>query len=245
MGLGALIIPFGLWIRSRLPETLRTSRAAAHDARKVSEPILPHLRIIVLGLLALTSFTISGYTANYMTTYALSSLHMSGAIAFGATIVTGAFGMLVDASGGWLSDRFGRKPVMLIPLSLLVIVILPAYWLIDRYRTMEVLYGATALLSILAALGAAPVFTLITEQLPMRLRSGVIAIVYAFAISIFGGSTQFMETWLIQASGSPMAPAFYWLGAALLGVLAIALMVESAPVKIERAATAQPEFETS
>jgi len=170
---------------------------------------------------------------------------MSGAIAFGATIVTGAFGMLVDASGGWLSDRFGRKPVMLIPLSLLVIVILPAYWLIRRLRTMEVLYGATALLSILAALGAAPVFTLITEQLPMRLRSGVIAIVYAFAISIFGGSTQFMETWLIQASGSPMAPAFYWLGAALLGVLAIALMVESAPVKIERAATAQPEFETS
>jgi MHS family citrate/tricarballylate:H+ symporter-like MFS transporter len=244
MGLGALIIPFGLWIRSRLPETLRASQSAARDAHKVREPVVPHLRVIVLGLLALTSFTISGYTANYMTTYALSSLHMTSAIAFGATIVTGAFSMVVDASSGWLSDRFGRKPVMLIPLSLLVIVILPAYWLIDRYRTMEVLYGATALLSILAALGAAPVFTLITEQLPMRLRSGVIAIVYAFAISIFGGSTQFMETWLIQMSGSPMAPAFYWLGAALLGVLAIALMVESAPVKMNRVESAQSEFET-
>jgi MFS transporter, MHS family, citrate/tricarballylate:H+ symporter len=235
LGLGALVIPFGLWMRSRLPETLRVPKRSDKRAHETRQPIAPYLRIIVLGLLALTSLTIAGYTVNYMTTYALSSLHMSSAVAFGATIVTGAFSATMDACSGWLSDRFGRKPVMLIPMSVLLILILPAYWVMDHYRSIEVLYAASAVLSMLAGFSSAPIFTTITEQLPMRLRSGVIAIIYAFAISIFGGSTQFMETWLIQLSRSPMAPAFYWFGATLLGLLAVALMAESAPIKLQNA----------
>ncbi len=234
LGLGASIIPFGLWIRTHLPETLQVSKTTV-DAHESKASVAPHLRLIVLGLLALTSLTITGYTVNYMTTYALSSLHMSSAIAFGAIIVTGTFGMLMDACSGWMSDRFGRKPVMLLPMCVLLILILPAYWLMNHFRSIEVLYGASAILSILASFASAPIFTLITEQLPMRLRSGVIGIIYAFAISVFGGSTQFMETWLIQLTGSKMAPGFYWLGAALLGVLAIALMAESAPIKMKQA----------
>jgi MFS family permease len=232
MGLGAAIIPFGLWLRGRLPETLYAGDKGAREGRRVREPIAPHLRIIVCGLVLLIGLTVGGYTNDYMTTYALSSLHLSSAIAFGATIVTGAFSMAVDASGGWLSDRFGRKPAMLIPMVLLLVLILPTFWVIDHFRTMAALYGGTALLSILAGLGGAPIFTLISEQLPMRIRSGTIAILYAFTIAIFGGSTQFAETWLIQVSGSPLAPAFYWIGAAVLSVIAILLVRESAPVKL-------------
>ncbi|MDE2235803.1 MAG: MFS transporter [Gammaproteobacteria bacterium] len=240
LGLGALVIPFGLWMRARLPETLHTPKVAAGDAREPVMSIAPHLRIILLGLLALISLTIAGYTVNYMTTYALSSLHMSSAVAFGATIVTGTFSMSMDAGSGWLSDRFGRKPVMLIPMVVLLLLIIPAYWLMDHYRDMQVLYGASAVLSMLAGFCSAPIFTLITEQLPMRLRSGAIAIIYAFAISVFGGSTQFMETWLIKLSGSPLAPAFYWFGAMLLGILAVSLMAESAPVRLRLAGETQP-----
>lgn len=237
MGLGVVVVPFGLWLRTRLPETMHaTARAAARDvargSRRLRESIRPHLRIIICGMLMLIGLTVGGYSASYMTTYALSSLHLSSAIAFGATIVYGAFSMAVDASGGWLSDRFGRKPAMLVPMLLLLLLILPCYWLIDHFRTAAVLYGGTALLSILGGLGGAPIFTVITEQVPMRIRSGTMAILYAFTIAIFGGTAQFMETWLIQISGSPLAPAFYWIGAVVLSVIAILLIRESAPIKL-------------
>ncbi|MGH8155646.1 MAG: MFS transporter [Rhodanobacteraceae bacterium] len=233
MGLGVVIIPFGLWLRARLPETLHAADRTVPTGRGPRRAIRPHLRIIVCGLLMIVGLTVGGYSNDYMTTYALSSLHMTSAIAFGATIVTGAFSMAVDASGGWLSDRFGRKPAMFVPMLLLLVLILPCYWTIDRYRTAAVLYGGTAVLSILAGLGGAPVFTVITEQVPTRMRSGTIAILYAFTIAIFGGTTQFMETWLIQRTGSPLAPAFYWSGAVIVSLIAIATVRESAPAKLD------------
>lgn len=237
MGLGVVIVPFGLWLRTRLPETMHAGACITQDAgrgfRRLRESIRPHLRVIVCGLLMLVGLTVGGYTASYMTTYALSSLHLSSAIAFGATIVYGAFSMAVDASGGWLSDRFGRKPAMLVPMLLLLLLILPCYWMIDHYRTAGVLYGGTALLSILAGLGGAPIFTVITEQVPMRIRSGTMAILYAFTIALFGGTTQFMETWLIQITASRLAPGFYWMAAVVLSLIAIALLRESAPIKLQ------------
>ncbi len=244
MGLGVVIVPFGLWLRTRLPETMPAASRAARDAerrvRRLGARVRPHLRIIICGLVMLVGLTVGGYTSSYMTTYALSSLHLSSAIAFGATIVYGAFSMTVDASGGWLSDRFGRKPAMAVPMLLLLVAILPCYWLIDHYRTAAMLYGGTAVLSILAGLGGAPIFTLISEQVPMRMRSGTIAILYAFTIAIFGGSTQFMETWLIERSGSALAPAYYWMAAVALSLVAIALVRESAPVKLQASARHGP-----
>ena len=62
------------------------------------------------------------------------------------------------------------------------------------------------------------------------MRAGTMAIVYALAISIFGGSTPFMVTWLIDVSGNPLAPGWYILAAAVLEVGAMSLMRESAPL---------------
>jgi MFS family permease len=195
------------------------------------------MRVILCGLLILTAGTIGNYTVQYMTTYALSSLHLSSTVAFGTVIASGTAGMLMDLTGGWLSDRFGRKPVMLYPLIALVVLILPAFWLINRYPGMATLYPASALLMMLLNLGSISVLIMLSEQLPMRIRCGAVAIVYAFAVSIFGGSTQFMETWLIRVSGSPMAPAWYWFGAAVVGLVAVVLTRESAPRQVRAADT--------
>lgn len=238
MGLGVVIIPFGLWIRSRLPETLggqnnvSTEPAAAHGTGRFDQRIRPHARLILLGLMLIGGLTVGGFTVNYMATYALSDLHLSGAIAYGSVIVTGLFSMAGDVTGGWLSDRFGRKPVTRTPLVLLAILTLPAFWAIDHYHTALVLYGAAGLMTFLFCVGAAPSFTMVTEQLPMHVRSGGFSIIYAFAVSILGGSTQFAETWLIRITGSQLAPAFYWIGATCLSVFAVMLMRESAPLKL-------------
>lgn len=239
MGLGVAVIPFGLWLRRRLPETMVLPASAdmrdqaAAERPRLRARLAPHMRVIVCGLLILTAGTIGNYTVEYMTTYALSSLHLPSTIAFGTVIVSGSAGMLMDAAGGWLSDRFGRKPVMLLPMAALAVLILPSFWLINRYPGMATLYPASALLMMLLNLGSISVLTMLSEQLPMRMRCGAVAIVYAFAISIFGGSTQFMETWLIRVSGSPMAPAWYWFGAALVGLGAILLTRESAPTRLK------------
>jgi MHS family citrate/tricarballylate:H+ symporter-like MFS transporter len=81
----------------------------------------------------------------------------------------------------------------------------------------------------LFALSVTPVIVTITESLPKSLRSGVVATVYAFAISIFGGSTQFVITWLLSVTGDPLAPAYLWFGAALVGLAAMLLVEESSP----------------
>ena len=68
--------------------------------------------------------------------------------------------------------------------------------------------------------------------MPKKIRSGAVATVYAFSISIFGGSTQFVITWLIRASGNPMAPAYYWVAAMTIGVIVMFFLPESAPRKL-------------
>lgn len=82
-----------------------------------------------------------------MTAYALSSLHLSSTIALGTLIASGSADMLMDLPGGWLSDRFGRKPVMLLATLALVALVVPAFWLINRYPGWATLYLASVMLA--------------------------------------------------------------------------------------------------
>lgn len=235
--LGALIVPFGLWLRRSLPETLHAADDAllAPDgtAGDTTRPpgLMRHFGVIVLGLMMLTSGTIGSYTGSYMTTYALTTLHMAQTVAFGVIIVNGGFAVLFEPLSGWLCDRFGRKPVMLIPGVIQLFAVFPAFWLISHYRTTTVFYAAIAVVTILQALSTPPVIVALTEQLPRKVRSGVVAIVYAFAISIFGGSTPIVITALIKQTGDPLMPAYYWTAALVVGLIAMALVKESAPIK--------------
>jgi len=233
MLLGASIVPFGILVRRSLPETLGHA-AAQEPLQALPEPrrnSRPYLAIVVLGLMMLTAGTIGSYTRSYMTTYALDTLHLPATISFTLIIIDGGFAMLSEPLSGWMSDKFGRKPVMIVPGVLLLLVILPCFWLIGHARSTWVLYGAVALMSTLASISSVPVIVTITETLPERIRSGAVATIYAFAISIFGGSTQFMIKLLIDRTGNPLSPAYYWTCAAILGLIAMSLVRESAPVK--------------
>ncbi|MGZ5933954.1 MAG: MFS transporter [Rhizomicrobium sp.] len=237
MLIGALIVPFGLMIRSRLPETLHAADDAAlapdATAGKLSSAgrIRPYLAVIIFGLMMLTAGTIGSYSNSYMTTYALNTLHMPATVAFGVIIVGGAFSVPFELLSGVLSDKFGRKPIMIMFSAMLLVSVLPAFWLISHDRTTLTFYGASAWLITLAARGSTPVIVTPTESLPRSVRSGAVAMVYAFAISIFGGSTQFTITKLLVITGNPLAPAYYWTGAVVIGLVAMILVKESAPVK--------------
>jgi MFS family permease len=232
---GAAIVPFGLMMRRSLPETYH----AAEEGKRERVPLRPFLWIAVLGLMLLASATISTYVRSYMTTYAISTLHMRANVAFAATVVVGLCGAVFDLPAGALSDRIGRKRVMLIPALVLLVLIFPAFHTILHYRSTVALLGAVAVLSTLATISTCPVVIWLAESLPAPIRSGGVAIVYAVAIATFGGTTQYAVTWLIRATGSPLAPAWYWAVSLVAGLIAIVAAHESAPRRLAtRAAVA-------
>ncbi len=232
---GVVIVPFGILIRKSLPETLHAAddAALAPDATTgdVTLPakLKPYLRVLVCGLLLLASGTISNYVLDYMATYSLSTLHMAANISFGVTVVTSLVGVCFDPVGGALSDRFGRKPVMMLPYFVMGLSILPGFWAMSHFRSPAVLYAVMGFISLLLGLASPPVITSLTESLPKPIRSGAVATVYAFAIAIFGGSAQFIVTWLIRTTGSPLAPAWYWTAAVAIGLVVMLFLPESSP----------------
>lgn len=225
--IGAAIIPFGLIVRRDLPETFHRSDGGAREP----VPLRPYISVATIGVMLLGSATIGTYVSTYMTTYAIATLRMPARIAFAPTIVFGLTGVAFDLVSGGLSDRLGRKPVMLIPGALLLALILPAFRVIAHYRNAAALVGAMTVLSILLSLSVIPMITWLTESLPASIRSGGVAVVYAVAIATFGGTTQYIVAWLIGRTGNPLAPAWYWTAAAAVGVVGILAARESAPCK--------------
>ena len=71
-----------------------------------------------------------------------------------------------------------------------------------------------------------------TEGLPRAVRSGALAIIYAFGMSVLGGATQFIVKGLSHLTGSPFAPAGYMMVSLVIGLVATAFMRETAPVKV-------------
>ena len=228
---GAAIVPFGLVLRRQLAETL-PQHAEAASRQPAMTPGL--WRIAVLGFVMLASGTVVSYLETYLTTYATATLHMATRIGFLATITVGLVSMIFDPIGGWLSDRFGRRPLMIAPRVLLLLVTVPGFWWVSTDRTAEALIGLVAAMSVGHATVTAAVLAATAESMPARIRAGSTGLTYALAISVFGGSTQFLVAWLTKATSSPLAPAWYMTAAAVCGPIAMTLMPETAPAKTGR-----------
>jgi MFS family permease len=235
--LGAVTLPFGLWLRRSLPETLHAPEPAgtALQANRSRMALVRDSgRILVLSLLVLATGTIANYVFSYMTTFAQHTLHMSPTLAFAGGLVGSVSGVIGGLLGGWLSDRLGRRPVMIIPAFIHLILMIPIfYWIVETRSALALAVGG-GVTGFLAAFGASAFYAAATESLPKRIRGGAFATTYAFSNAIFGGTTQLVITWLIQLTGSPMAPAWYMFGAAAIGLVGRWLIVETAPAKLAR-----------
>ena len=220
---GACIVPFGLWLRRGLPETLPPERYTT------PMNVRPYIRIAVSGLLLLGGGTIIFYVLEYLNTYAQSVLHMKTDAAFGSTLVLGMVAVLADLVTGWLTDRFGRKPVLLITTAVVAVMAIPSFMVLQAYPTPLTLYALSAGLGVAAAMATGPAVTIITESLPTRIRAGWLSVIYAVAISIFGGSAQFVVAWMVKVTSNPVAPAWYMTGAAVVIVATALTLKETAP----------------
>ena len=233
--LGAVTLPVGLWMRRGLPETLHAPEphtvAPTARAANVFETFLQNARIILLGLVVLASGTIGTYVFSYLTTFAQNTLEMTATVAFAGTFAQNVIGLFAVLFGGWLSDRIGRRPVMIYPRFLFLVLLLPMfYWMVDARSATALIVGST-ILSLLGSISGGALYAALTESLPKRIRGGAFATIYAFSIALFGGTTQLVVTWLIHVTGNPLAPAYYWVVAATIGTAATMAIIESAPVR--------------
>jgi MFS transporter, MHS family, citrate/tricarballylate:H+ symporter len=234
--IGALCLPFGLWMRRTLPETI------AHDDRSPEAIEKPghlklarqYIRVIVLALMILASGTIATYVTQYMTTYAKNTLHVEPSLALAVSLVSNALGIAGALLGGWLADRLGRKPVMIWPQLVALLLTYPTFlWIVHAPGALSLLLGFGTL-SLIGSVPFTAFFAVFTEALPQEIRGGVFATIYAVAIATFGGTAQLVVTWLLHVSGNPLAPGWYLLFAASIGLIAMSLMPETAPAKVDR-----------
>jgi MFS family permease len=224
---GALVVPFGLFVRRHLPETL--------PERDELQAVMPsRWNVVVRGLFMLAAGTIATYTLNYLTTFATHTLGLLPRVAFGATAMCGLCGTIFTLLGGYLTDRLGRKPVMVTSMALLTLAVPPSFMVMVAMKTGAALLGASALMVILLSIAMPAMFISLLENLPAATRSGGIGTLYALAISIFGGTAQFVVASLVTVTGSALMPGWYMSGATLLGLIALTGMRETAPVKVGR-----------
>ena len=175
--LGASIVPVALIIRNSLPETHVIEPKMA--AKKV--PVLPHLRVIVLGVAIIASGTIAAYIFHYMATFGQNTLKLSPEISFGGETANDAIGIAAVLLGGALSDRIGRRWVMVVPQAIFAITIVPCFLWLTSVRDATSFIGANLVLSLFSSIGSGAVYAAISESLPPAIRARTFALVGASA----------------------------------------------------------------
>jgi MFS family permease len=227
------LIPVAVFLRRAMPETLHMPVQTGVEPRRRSVSLWAHSGFIVLAVLVILGGTVSTYAANYMTTYAIATLHLPASTALAATVIGGASTFLFALLGGWLADRYGRRIVMMLPRLVLTLVTWPLFLLIDLWPGGPTIYITTIALTGLTALGATASFVAIPELLPRPVRATGFAVAYAVGVSLFGGSTQFIITWLLGATGNPSSPAWYVTATSLISLVAMFAVPESRDRQLE------------
>jgi MFS family permease len=232
---GVSIIPVALFMRSKLPETLDLSAPTRRHSlgAVLSSLFSAHARPVALALLVISSGTIATYILTYMTTYAITTLHMAQSVSIAATLVLGLCTFAFSLLGGWLSDLIGRKPLLVLPRVIFTIAAYPAFMLMNAYKTAPTLLIVTGLLASIGAVGGSVSLVIIPESLPKSVRSSGFAVAYALAVTVFGGTAQIVVTWLIRVTGDPLSPAWYLIVAGIVGIAAMMMMKETRGVELE------------
>jgi len=231
--LGAVTLPFGLFLRRTMPETLhRPEETGALREATDMQLARASVRIFWMGLVILGAGTINTYATDYITTYAQNTLHMAAGVSFFAGVVanaTAAIGVLV---GAVVSDRTGRRPVMIWWNFAGILLTYPIFWWIVAAHASAPLLLGMLVFAFVSNVWQGAFYVAFIELLPKRIRGRAFAIIYACSIAFFGGTTQLVITWLLEGTGNPLSPAWYLIGSAVIAQVAIVLMPESAPAVV-------------
>ncbi|CDY78857.1 L-Proline/Glycine betaine transporter ProP [Caballeronia glathei] len=226
----------GLWIRTRLSEA-RSFQALAESDHVESAPVLELLRSYRVPLLQSIGLSILLFSAYYIT-YVYVNIHLqrvvgvSASLAFWSTTLTLSISVLFMPAFGALSDRIGRKPMFIAGSLAALVLAVPCFTLMNAGGATAVCMQMVLGLIESALMGVA--FSTLAELYPTRVRYTGIALGFNVGGVVTGGSAPFFCTWLVSATGSSIAPA-YFLGATAIITLFSALTLKETAGSVLRA----------
>lgn len=224
--LGCLMVPFLFYIRRSLEETgefqKRTHRPGLAE---VLRDLATNWRIVILGMLLVVMTTVNFYAITvYAPTFGKAVLHLSGSESLLVTFCTGLSNFLWLPIMGSLSDRIGRRPILLMFSTLTLLTAYPVLnWLVGEITLAHMLMALLWLSFLYGGYNGAMVVAL-TEIVPAKVRTTGFALAYSLATALFGGFTPMISTWLIAASGDKAALGWWMAGAAACGLAATILV---------------------
>ncbi len=191
--LGMLIGPLGFWIRNHLEESEEFISATKSKAERMSllEVFTRYRSGLLIGMGLITCGTISTYVLNvYMPTFAAKHLHIPLHQAFIAQVIGGVVLTAVIPPFAILSDRIGRRKILLTSLIAYLIVLYPLFAWVCAQPSMQHLVIMEIVFAIVKGGYGGVISSVLAEQFPTQVRSTGMSIAYNVAVMTFGGSAQ-------------------------------------------------------
>lgn len=228
-----LAAPMGLigrYIRTKLedsPVFRETQQEATPEATPVGSLFREHWRALLQAAGAVLLNAVGFYVIlSYMPTYLSEELGLDATRSYLATTIA-----LVTYIGfifvtGILSDKFGRKRIMMSASVLFVLLTVPAFMLLDTGNFLFIVL-VQILLGAMLTLNDGTLPSYLAEMFPTRVRYSGFAVSFNLSNALFGGTAPFVATLIIASSGNVLAPGWYLMGAAVVSLIAVACSVET------------------
>ena len=217
---GILIGPVGLYIRRRLDETpefveIKPTRTPVRDVLREH----PIECLLAMGAAIISNS--SAYIILYIPTYAMKELHLPQATGFTATLVGAVILGIASPFAGHFSDKFGRSGILTGTAWLFLLTTYPIFYLMVAYPSLATAIFAAGWLSLVKAGYSGVLPSQLAELFPTAIRGIGVSLSFAVAVTIFGGFTPFVATWLIAMTGNSLSPSFYIMFTAALSIIAL------------------------
>ncbi|MBF7955858.1 MFS transporter [Rahnella victoriana] len=214
-----LALPMGLvalYLRLKLDETptFVASKKAGPKAQKTAAEkasAVATAKAIALGIGRMMGWSAGGYTfLVVMPSYLQTSLHATFLQALVATVLANVGFALAILPSGWLSDKIGRKKVMMIAVFAVIVLSFPLLHLLQNPESSLLAKGIAVLIAG-ATIGmiAGPGPAMLAEMFPTRVRYTGLGLSYSLSNAVFSGCAGLIITGLIKETGNLDIPAYY------------------------------------
>jgi len=220
--LGCVIIPFLFRLRRSLQETDEfVARKHKPSISEILHSLTASWRIVIIGTMLVTMTTVSFYMITaYTPTFGSSVLHLASIDSLVVTLCVGASNLFWLPVMGALSDRVGRRPLLFVCTTLLLVTAYPMMLWLVREPSFSRLLAVELWLSFIFGSYNGAMVVFLTEIMPVSVRTSGFALAYSLATAIFGGFTPAISTYLIHVTGNRAIPGLWLSFAAACGLAA-------------------------